>query len=67
MRQKHSIIQNINILRAENSNFTSKQLLLSSGLNRKGISPRTVRRFLNRNGYHYLQARKKGVLSKIDI
>ena len=67
VRQKRSIIRNINILREENSNFTSKKLLLSSGLNRKDISPRTVRRFLNRNGYHYLQARKKGVLSKTDI
>ena len=26
-----------------------------------------MRRLLNKNGYHYLQARKKGVLSKTDI
>ena len=67
MRQKRSIIQNINILREENSNFTSKKLLLSSGINRNDISPRTVRRFLNKNGYHYLQTRKKGILSKNDV
>ena len=65
--QKRSIIRNINILREENSNFTSKKLLLSSGINRNDISPRTVRRFLNKNGYHYLQTRKKGILSKNDV
>ena len=64
MRQKRSIIQNINILREENSNFTSKKLLLGSGINRNDISSRTVRRFLNKNGYHYLKTRKKGILSK---
>ena len=64
LRQKRSILRNINILREENSNFTSKKLLLFSGINPKNICPRTVRRLLNKNGYHYLQARKKGVLSK---
>lgn len=67
LRQKRSILRNINILREENSNFTSKKLLLSSGINPNAISSRTLRRFLNKNGYHYLQARKKGVLSKTDI
>lgn len=67
LRQKRSLLRNINILRQENSNFTSKKLLASSGINPKSISSRTVRRFLNKKGYHYLQARKKGVLSKTDI
>ena len=67
LRQKRSIIRNINILREENSNFTSKKLLLSSGINRNDVSPPTVRRFLNKNGYHYLQTRKKGILSRNDV
>ena len=67
LRQKRSIIRNINILREENNNFTSKKLLLSSGINRNDISSRTVRRFLNKNGYHYLKTRKKGILSKKDF
>ena len=32
----------------------------------RGISDRTIRRLLNRNGYHYLQARKKGLMSASD-
>ena len=56
LRQKRSVLRNINILREENSNFTSKKLLLNSGINPKDISSRTLRRFLNKNGYHYLQA-----------
>ena len=32
----------------------------------RGISDRTVRRLLNRNGYYYLQARKKGLMSASD-
>lgn len=67
LRQKRSILRNINILREDNSNFTSKNLLLNSGMNPKNISSRTVRRFLNKSGYHYLQARKKGVLTTTDI
>ena len=54
-------------MREENSNFTSKKLLLSSGINRNDISLRTVRRFLNKKGYHYLKTRKKGILSKKDV
>ena len=67
LRQKRSVLRNINILREEDSNFTSKKLLLNSEINPKDISSRTLRRFLNKNGYHYLQARKKGILSKTDI
>ena len=58
-RGKRSILRNINVLREENSNFTSKKLIISAGVDPKAISCRTVRRVLNQNGY---QARKKGVL-----
>jgi transposase len=67
LRQKRSVLRNLNILREENSNFTSKNLLLKSGINPNNISSRTLRRFLNRSGYHYLQARKKGIMSKTDV
>jgi hypothetical protein len=49
LRQKRSVLRNINILREENSNFTSKKLLLNSGINPKDISSHTLRRFLNKN------------------
>ena len=32
----------------------------------KNVSDRTIRRCLNQNGYHYLQARKKGLMSRTD-
>ena len=67
VRQKRSLLRNINKLRVENSNFTAKKLMASSGLSLLGVSSRTVRRFLNKSGYHYLQARKKGVLSLRDV
>ncbi len=59
LREKRSVLRNLNILREENSNFTSKNLLLKSGINPNNISSRTLRRFLNRSGYHYLQAKKE--------
>ena len=67
LRQKRSLLRNINKLREENSNFTTKKLMTRSGISAKEISSRTVRRCLNNNGYHYLQARKKGVLNVRDI
>ena len=41
--------------------------MVRSGVNLKYVSSRTVRRLLNKNGYRYLQARKKGILSDMDI
>ena len=38
-----------------------------AGISPKNVSNRTVRRFLERNGYHFLQARKKGLLSEKDV
>ena len=34
---------------------------------REDVSERTISRFLNRDGYYYLQARKKRLLKKIDL
>lgn len=38
-----------------------------AGLDNREVSCRTVRRFLKRKGYHYLQARKKGLMSCVDM
>ena len=34
---------------------------------RKDVSESTISRFLNKEGYYYLQARKKGLLTKADM
>ena len=67
LREKRCILRQVKILRKENGNFTSKKLMVRSGVNLKYVSSRTVRRLLNKNGYRYLQARKKGILSHMDI
>ena len=38
-----------------------------AGISEKELSVRTVSRFLNSKGYHYLQSRKKGQLSVADL
>ena len=38
-----------------------------AGISVKDVSVRTVSRFLNSQGYYYLQARKKGVLTVTDM
>ena len=46
-------------------NFTSKRLQMEAGLSHR-CDNQTVRRVLYANGYLYLQARQKGLLSKAD-
>ena len=51
--------------RRTNVNFTVKTLVQESGLT--GLaSIRTFSDFLNKNGYYFLQARKKGLLKEKD-
>eukprot|EP00112_Aurelia_sp_Birch-Aquarium-sp1_P008431 Seg1928.5 transcript_id=Seg1928.5/GoldUCD/mRNA.D3Y31 product="Transposable element Tcb2 transposase" protein_id=Seg1928.5/GoldUCD/D3Y31 len=51
-------------LRAEEPNWTVKKLMERADV--KNGSVRSIRRFLNQNEYHYLQARKKGLLTNAD-
>ena len=55
----------IRTLREREGQFNSKRVGTEAGLDGK-CSNRTVRRCMNRKGYHYLNARKKGQLSKED-
>ena len=64
LRQERLILRSIPVLREREGSFTSKRLMQYSRI--RGISDRTIRRLLNRNGYHYLQARKKGLTSASD-
>jgi len=52
-------------LREREGTFTSKRLQLAAGLS--GVGNRTVRRALNKSGYHYCRSRKKGLLRADDL
>ena len=64
---ERNMMRQLKVLRKEDGNWTSGKLMEMCDINNSEISNRTVRRQLNRNGYEYLQARKKGVLTEKDI
>ena len=66
-RQERKLLRSIQTLREREGNFTIKRLMENSCISRKEVSESTVSRFLNREGYYYLQARKKGLLTKTDM
>ena len=59
-REERLILRTVKRLRG-NGPLCSKRIKLQSGI--INVSDRTVRRCLNKHGFHYLQARKKGLLS----
>ena len=63
-RDTRHILRQLKLLRSTEPNWTVKRLMEKSGI--KGVSVRTVNRLLNENGYQYVQARKKGLLSEKD-
>lgn len=66
-REERKIIRTLKCLRHEEGNFSSIRLMSRAGISQKNVSNRTVRRFLEQNGYHFLQARKKGLLTSKDV
>ena len=66
VRDKRRILRAIPILRQKEGWFTAKRLAVETGVVNK-VTIRTVRKFLNKTDYFYLQARKKGLLSKKDF
>ena len=66
-REERTIIRTLKHLRHEEGNFSSIRLMSKAGISAKDVSNRTVRRFLEHEGYHFLQARKKGLLTEKDI
>ena len=47
-------------------NFSVVDLISECGFDQSVVKRRTVSRYLNNNGYKYMQARKKGLLSEND-
>ena len=60
-RAESLLLRKIPIIRTINPNWTVSDLMSMAGID--GISLRTAQRILNRNGYHHLKARRKGILS----
>ena len=67
VRQERQLRRSIQILREQEGNFTIKRLMENACIARLEVSESTISRFLNKEGYYYLQARKKGLLTKTDI
>jgi len=64
-RDERKILLQVIKLRESDSNFTSKRIKHEAGVHH--LSDRTLRRILNLNDYFYLQTRKKGLLSSLDL
>ena len=64
-RDERMLLRSLRDNREKGLQVTSKRLQLESGLTH--VSNRTVRRKLNENGYKFLQARKKGLMSRKDL
>ena len=65
LRDERSIIRSLHYARKQDGNFSSKRIRLYSGVS--SVHDRTVPRALNKYGYHYQQARRKGLLTEDDL
>ena len=66
-RQERRLRRCLHVLREEEGHFTVKRLMWAANIDMSEVSESTVQRFLHREGYYYLQARKKGLLYKKDL
>jgi transposase len=65
-RDRRHLLRSLFKLPEINPGFSIKSLVAYSGLHLSGISYRTFYRELRREGFQYLQARKKGLVSRTD-
>ena len=65
-RNTRKLLRTLKTLRSTNQNITVEKVVTSSGLDFNTASRRTFSRCLNLNGYAYLQARKKGLITEKD-
>ena len=63
---RRAILQTIKNLQKIHCNFTVMQLVAEAGIDPNVAHRRTFSRYLNCWGYHFLQSRKKGLLSDKD-
>lgn len=65
-RDKREILRILNKLRSTEGFFTSDRLMEAAGISKTQISGSAFRKFLNSQGYHFMNARQKGILSSDD-
>lgn len=65
-RERRLIERTMKRMRATNCNFTVMTLVREAGIDPMKAHRRTFTRYLNNWGYHFLQSRKKGLLSDKD-
>ena len=66
-RDGTQLVRAIQALPEKEGNFLCQRIMQEAGISVKDVSVRTVSRFLNSQGYYYLQAHKKGVLTVTDM
>ena len=66
-RQRRQLLRAIVKLREREGNFSCRRIMQEAGLSQREVSLRTISRFLNSQGYYYLQAHKKGLISVDDM
>ena len=64
VRTEHRVVRNIAKLRKTNKNWIARDLMTFTDV--ADVTERTFQRLLNRNGYRYRVARKKGVRTEKD-
>lgn len=67
IRDKRHIVKSLLHLRHSEGCFTSDRVMEEAGIRKTRVSARTVRRYLNDEGYNLLNARQKGILSSDDL
>ena len=67
VREKRLLLREIPKLRKSEGKFTVKRLMKQAGVSPRNVSFRTVQLFLRSQGYKYLQARQKGLLTDKDL
>jgi len=65
-RDERKLLPALHFLRKNEGHFSSLQIMDQAGISPKEVNVRTVRRCLNGHGYHFLQARRKGLLKEND-
>lgn len=66
-RTKRYILYCFRTLREDEGTFCIKRLMQKAGISQREVSIRTINRFLNDKKIYFLQARKKGLLTKKDL
>ena len=66
-RTQRKLLRNLKLLRRRRGNFSAHDVMVECGITENDISIRSVQRFLNEQGYRFLQARKKGLMKSTDL